>query len=246
MTSPQPKLRVLILDDDKDYLRTISQEFRSHGWEVLAVSKGSVLQEEVRAFRPDLLILDQQLKDEQGNKVEDGATLAKGIRDTGREAPILMLTQLEKDDGAFIRALPFVQDYLWKRTCSLEMIIASAAKAVSDAQQRRLAVSSRQVRTGELVIDLDRRCVTRGGNEIYLSPKLYGVLECLARNAGRPVHRNELQAQVWDDDSDGDRRNSIQGVVFELRKSIEPDPQKPVYITTLWGVGYRLNLLKSV
>lgn len=94
------------------------------------------------------------------------------------------------------------------------------------------------VRCGDLVIDPRSRTVTRGGAEVSLTPKEFDILHFLARNRGEVLTKEQIYRAVWEDDYLLDASN-VMAFIRKLRKKVEPNPDAPVYIQTIWGVGYR-------
>jgi len=93
---------------------------------------------------------------------------------------------------------------------------------------------------GDLAIDLDKRRVTSAGTRIDLSPKEFDLLSVLAANPGKSYDRSKLLSLIWGYDFDG-YEHTVNSHINRLRTKIEPDPAKPTYILTNWGVGYRFN-----
>lgn len=97
-----------------------------------------------------------------------------------------------------------------------------------------------ELRCGELVIDPKARSVWRGGREVSLTPKEFDILYFLARNRGEVFTKEQIYQAVWEGDYMLDDSN-IMAFIRKLRKKIEPNPDAPEYIQTIWGIGYRFN-----
>jgi two-component system response regulator RegX3 len=100
--------------------------------------------------------------------------------------------------------------------------------------------ASRRLRAGDLMLDLDERCVIKDGTPIHLTYKECALLEILIRNDGEVLTRKQLMKEVWDTDYLGDTR-TLDVHVCMLRGKIEDHPAKPVIIRTVRGVGYRFE-----
>jgi two-component system response regulator RegX3 len=101
--------------------------------------------------------------------------------------------------------------------------------------------NSRQLRAGDLTLDLDERCVVKDGHPIHLTFKECALLETLIRNGGEVLTRKQLMKEVWDTDYLGDTR-TLDVHIRWLRTKVEQNPSKPVLIRTVRGVGYRFEM----
>ena len=97
-----------------------------------------------------------------------------------------------------------------------------------------------EMKIGELVINPKSRSVTRMGKEISLTPKEFDILYFLAENRGEVFTKEQIYKAVWSEDYLLDDSN-IMAFIRKLRKKIEPDPDEPKYIITIWGIGYKFN-----
>ena len=104
----------------------------------------------------------------------------------------------------------------------------------------RLSVSDNIIDCGNLFIDLRLRRVIRDGKEISLTPKEFDILYFLARNRGEVFTKEQIYQAVWESDYLLDDSN-IMAFIRKLRKKIEPNPDSPEYILTIWGIGYKFN-----
>ena len=96
------------------------------------------------------------------------------------------------------------------------------------------------INCGDLSIHIQTRKVTRGGETLSLTPKEYDILVFLAKNRGQVFTKEEIYQAVWADDYMLDSSN-VMAFIRKLRKKIEPDPDSPQYILTIWGIGYKFN-----
>lgn len=96
------------------------------------------------------------------------------------------------------------------------------------------------IKSGELVINVTKRIVVHGGRNILLTPKEFDILYFLAKNKGQIYSKRQIYHGVWNDNYSFDDSN-IMAHIGKLRKKIEPYPQKPIFILTVWGVGYKFN-----
>ena len=101
-------------------------------------------------------------------------------------------------------------------------------------------ISSNEIRSGDLVIKVNSRKVIRDGKEIVLTPKEFDILYFLAKNRGDVFTKEQIYQAVWENDYLLDDSN-IMAFIRKLRKKIEPNPDSPIYIITIWGIGYKFN-----
>ena len=106
-----------------------------------------------------------------------------------------------------------------------------------DAQNK---VNFNQIKCGDLIIYINARKVTRNDKEIFLTPKEFDILYFLARNKGEVFTKEQIYQSVWENDYLLDDSN-IMAFIRKLRKKIEPNPDNPIYIITIWGIGYKFN-----
>ena len=220
--------RVLVVDDEPAILRTVRANLVRRGFRVDTAENGREALEHAQAH-PDLILLDLGLPD------GDGLDLIPAIREYVN-APIIVLSARggERDK---VRALDGGADDYLTKPFGVDELIARIRVAL------RHTVGARDARpvfeTGGLVIDLERRRVTIDGTEVRLTPTEYSLLTALARNADRVVTDAMLLREVWGPEY-GDEDHYLHVYVARLRKKIERDPQRPRYIATEPGVGYRL------
>ena len=106
--------------------------------------------------------------------------------------------------------------------------------------QVKSSVSERSIVCGNLTISANSRQVTRDGMEISLTPKEFDILYFLAKNRGEVFTKEQIYQAVWENDYLLDDSN-IMAFIRKLRKKIEPNPDSPEYILTIWGIGYKFN-----
>ena len=219
---------MLVVDDEPAILRTVRVNLVRRGFRVDTAESGREALEHAQAH-PDLILLDLGLPD------GDGLDLIPAIREYVN-APIIVLSARggERDK---VRALDGGADDYLTKPFGVDELIARIRVAL------RHTVGARDARpvfeTGGLAIDLERRRVTVDGAEVRLTPTEYGLLTALARNADRVVTDAMLLREVWGPEY-GDEDHYLHVYVARLRKKIERDPQRPRYIATEPGVGYRL------
>jgi two-component system, OmpR family, KDP operon response regulator KdpE len=181
------------------------------------------------ASRPDLVILDLGLPDVQG------FDLLRTIRARNEQVPIVVLSS-RGDEVAKVQALDLgADDYVTKPFGTDELLARMRA-----ALRHQLQVHGERpvFHTGDLSVDLVRRIVKVQDKEVKLSPKEYELLRILVQHAGKVLTHKFLLGELWDEFTDA---QYLRVYVRQLRQKIEADPERPQYITTETGIGYRLR-----
>jgi two-component system KDP operon response regulator KdpE len=226
-------LRVLIVDDEPPIRKLLRMGLTAQGYQVLEASNGKAALELV-AQGPDLVILDLGLPDVQG------FDLLRTIRARNEQVPIVVLSS-RGDEAAKVAALDLgADDYVTKPFGTEELLARMRA-----ALRHQLQVHGERpvFHTGGLSVDLVRRIVKVQDNEakdkeVKLSPKEYELLRMLVQHAGKVLTHKFLLGQLWDDLTDA---QYLRVYVRQLRQKIEADPERPQYILTETGIGYRLR-----
>jgi two-component system, OmpR family, KDP operon response regulator KdpE len=222
--------RLLVVDDEQSILRAVRANLTRHGYEVETAESGRQALEQFTWYHPDLVMLDLGLPD------MDGLEVIRRIREQS-PTPIIVLSVrgAERDKVA---ALDLgADDYLTKPFGIDELL---ARVRVGLRHVARLAGGRDSVaRVGELEVDFGQRRVLVGDEEVHLSPTEFALLKALVTNANKVLTDRMLLQQVWGPGY-GAEAHYLHVYVARLRKKIERDPQKPRYLITEPGVGYRL------
>jgi len=219
--------RILIVDDEPSILATMAPLLRGRGYEVSTATTGHAALDGVDRQPPQLIILDLGLPD------MDGVEVCRRLRE-GRAVPILVLSArgAEQDKVAALDA--GADDYVTKPFGAEELL---ARVRVALRRTDGLAISG-VIRRGDLAIDLDRRRVTRGNDELRLTPKELELLLFLAQHPGRVLTHRAILKAIWGPNA-VDQPEHLRVLVNSLRRKLERDPARPQYITTEPWVGYR-------
>jgi two-component system KDP operon response regulator KdpE len=229
MTAGSGPLRILIVDDEPAILRFLRVGLGSHGYLVAEAANGQSALDAVRQRTADLVVLDLGLPD------IDGLEVIRRIRDAGSAVPIIVLSSRD-DEAAKVAALDLgADDYVTKPFGIDELLARTRA-----AQRHRLQQQGEKpiFRTGDLTVDLVRRIVTVRGHEVKFSPREYDLLRLLVMHAGKVLTHNMILREVWGPQTDV---QYLRIYIRALRQKIESDTEKPEYILTETGVGYRLK-----
>jgi two-component system OmpR family response regulator len=230
MTGDRSKLRVLVVDDERNIVVLIATALRYEGFEVGTAEDGAQALAAVRDFAPDLVVLDVMLPD------ADGFELQARIRGDGQDVPVLFLTAR----GAVadrVRGLTLGADDYMTKPFSLDELVArvhAILRRTSDS-----AAPSHLLSFADLRLDEETREVRRGGRRIELSPTEFSLLRYLLLNARKVVSKSQILDHVWQYDFGGDGR-IVETYISYLRKKI--DSGEAPLIHTLRGVGYSLRL----
>jgi two-component system KDP operon response regulator KdpE len=200
---------------------------RARGYEVSTATTGHAALEAVDRQPPQLVILDLGLPD------LDGVEVCRRLRE-GRAIPILVLSArgAEQDKVAALDA--GADDYVTKPFGSEELL----ARVRAALRRTDSAAPTGVIKRGDVTIDIDRRRVVRGGDELRLTPKELELLLFLAQHAGRVLTHRAILKAIWGPNA-VDQPEHLRVLVNSLRRKLERDPSKPQYIKTEPWVGYR-------
>ena len=222
--------RVLVVDDEPAIRRFLRTSLTAHDYAVFEAVNGKEALTAVAAHRPDLVILDLGLPD------LDGIEVTRRLREW-TPIPIIMLT-VQEQEAAKIAALDAGADDYVTKPFGMGELLARMRVALRRAAS---PVIEPIFARGELTVDLARRLVTIGGDEVQLTPTEYDLLRTLVVNAGNVLTHRQLLRQVWGVGYDGET-HLLRVNMSNLRHKLEPDPTHPQHILTEPGVGYRLRV----
>ena len=222
-------LRVLVIDDEPPIRKLLRVGLSAHGYEILEAANGKMALAALSQQSPDLIILDLGLPDMQGHE------LLRTMRVRNDSVPIVVLSSRD-DEAGKVQALDSGADDYVTKPFGMDELLARMRAALRHQLQTH---GERPIfRVGDLSVDLVRRIVKVGDNEIKLSPKEYELLRILVQHAGKVLTHKFLLSQLWDDLTDA---QYLRVYVRQLRQKIEADPERPHYILTETGIGYRLR-----
>lgn len=221
-------LKVLVIDDEPPIRKLLRMGLSTQGYEILDAPNGKVGLE-LLGQGPDLVILDLGLPDMQGLE------LLRTIRARNEQVPIVVLSS-RADEGGKVQALDLGADDYVTKPFGMDELLARMRTAL----RHQLQVQGERpiFRTGTLSVDLVRRIVKVADKEIKLSPKEYDLLRVLVQHAGKVLTHKFLLGELWDDLTDA---QYLRVYVRQLRQKIEADPERPQFVLTETGIGYRLR-----
>ncbi len=223
--------KVLVVDDDPSIVELVRLYLEREGYRVLVAYDGLEALELARQQQPDLVVLDLLLPE------VDGLDVCR-ILQTESDVPIIMLTAKTAEEDRVVGLRLGADDYVTKPFSPRELV--ARVQAVLRRVGKESPNGPAEVRFADLVIDRRSHEVRVRDEAVSLTPTEFRLLEVLAGEPGRAFTRPELLDRVFGYDFEGFER-TVDVHVKNLRKKIEPDPRDPVYLKTVYGVGYKLG-----
>ena len=230
MPGPKPTYRILVVDDDRDIVQTIKGNLELDGYEVLSASDGHSCLQMAREQRPDLVILDLNLPDIDGIK-------ACQIMRREYDFPIIMLTAREGVSDKVLGLECGADDYIVKPFNSLEL--SARIKSILKRVERSLV--NDQYEFEDLSINFKSKTITVRGDNVKLTKTEFELLSLFVSYPGEVLSREFIQQQIWRDSQLYQTSRAVDVHVQRLRKKIEAEVDKPEYIVTVAGVGYKFQ-----
>lgn len=220
--------RVLVIDDEPAIRKLLRMGLTVHGYEVVEAHNGKKALEALDQ-KPHIAILDLGLPD------VDGLELLRKLRMKNEHLPIIVLSS-RGDEAGKIAALDLGADDYVTKPFGMGELVARMRNALRHQFQ---AHGERPVfRVGQLSVDLVRRTVKLGDDDVKLTPKEYELLSVLVQHAGKVLTHKYLVDALWDEPTD---TQHLRVYIGQLRRKIEADPERPHYLLTETGIGYRLR-----
>jgi two-component system KDP operon response regulator KdpE len=219
-------LKILVIDDEPPIRKLLRMGLTTQGYQTLEAPNGKTALE-LLDQKPDLIILDLGLPDIQGHE------LLRTIRARNESVPIVVLSS-RGDEAGKVQALDFGAEVT--KPFGMDELLARMRAAL----RHQLQVHGERpvFRVGDLSVDLVRRIVKVGDKDVKLSPKEYELLRVLVQHAGKVLTHKFLLGKLWNDLTDA---QYLRVYVRQLRQKIEADPERPQYVLTETGIGYRLR-----
>lgn len=226
------KKKVLIVEDEQDIAHIVKDYLTISGYVATIAASGEAALEAVHEQKPNLIILDLTLPD------IDGIELCRQLRTTTDE-PILILSARQKDTDKVLGLGYGADDYMTKPFSFSELLARVQAHL---RRMERIETKSAQglLSFGSICIDRQAYKVRIGERDISLSAKEFELLYFLAEHHNQVFSKSRLLDAVWGYQTYGDE-NTIAVYIRRIREKFEDDPAKPVYLKTVWGVGYKFS-----
>ncbi len=221
---------VLVVDDEPAILRAVRPNLVRHGFQVETADTGRQALESFARSRPDVILLDLGLPD------MDGLEVIQAVR--ARDSTPIIVLSVRGAEADKVAALDLGADDYLTKPFGVDELLARLRVALRHAA-RSADGSAAVFRTGALEVDLERRRVSVEGAEVHLTPTEYQLLKAFITHPDRVLTDRMLLQQVWGPEY-GSEAHYLHVYVARLRKKLEADPQRPRYLVTEPGVGYRL------
>jgi DNA-binding response OmpR family regulator len=227
------KKTILIVEDEPHIVMGLRDAFEFEGYRVLSAGRGRDGVALAKSECPDAIILDLMLPDMNGYAV------CEEVRQWNPGVPILMLTARSQEMDK-IRGLDAgADDYVTKPFGLNELIARMRALFRRAARQAGMPVETLTI--GTVIVNFTAQTLVVEGQEERLSFYEVELLKLLAERVGQPVSRDEILSKVWGLDASPTNR-TVDNFIVKLRKKVEPQPEKPQHILTVYGFGYKLVL----
>ena len=233
--------RILIVEDDLAVRDVVERALSRGGMHTVSVGDGEEALERLRGSDPfDLVVLDLTLAGEM-----DGYSVCREIRagaagEVNKEVPVIMLTARDDETSVVVGLEVGADDYITKPFRPRELDSRVRAHLRRQRRNARAGTEQRKLEFPGLEVDLLKRLVLCGDERepMELTAREFDVLALLASHPGRVYGREQIMRHLWDKNFYGELR-AADVYVQHIRKKIEPDPNKPRYVQTVRGVGYR-------
>lgn len=229
MSSPGPT--VLLVDDEVQMRRFLRASLGASGFRLIEASSATEALSLAASHNPELILLDLGLPD------EDGVSLTRKLREWSR-TPIIVISA-RGPEASKVEALDAGADDYLTKPFGVNELLARMRVALRHAAQAGGAPSP-VFEVGPLQLDLARREVKLGGQEVHLTPLEYRLLSLLAQHAGKVLTHGHILKEVWGP-GHAEQTHYLRVYMAQLRRKLEADPARPKLLITEPGVGYRLK-----
>lgn len=222
--------RVLVVEDDPTLARALGINLRARGYQVDLAGGGAQALRTAGANHPDVVLLDLGLPD------MDGVDVIAGLRGWS-SVPVIVLSARQSSHDK-VEALDAGADDYVTKPFSMDELLARLRAAIRRVEPE--GDGEARVETADFTIDLLAKRVERDGETVRLTPTEWSLLEALVQNRGRLVSQRQLLREVWGPGYEQET-HYLRVYVGQLRRKLEPDPARPVYLQTEPGMGYRFT-----
>ncbi|HEY7036891.1 MAG TPA: response regulator transcription factor [Thermomicrobiales bacterium] len=220
--------RILVVDDEAPIRRALRTALTGHGYDVEVADGGAAALTTIATWLPDAVVLDLMMPG------VDGFEVVRQTR-TWSQVPIVVLSA-RGEERSKVEALDLGADDYLTKPFGIEELLARLRAVL----RRGGTQQAQQITVGDVTIDVARHVVTKGGQEIHLTPTEYDLLRVLATNAGKVLTHRQLLERVWGGYA-AENSQQLRVYVNYLRRKLEDDPARPRLLVTEPGVGYRLR-----
>lgn len=225
---PARRPAILLVDDDLAILSVVARRLSREGYDVQTAASGPAALEALKRSWPNLLVIDLMMPH------MDGGELARRIKRTA-DLPIIVLSAVGESESKVAALEAYAEDYITK-PFDPDELVARVSRVLRRSGDRRAVVT---LNSGDLEIDLASRQVTTTAGSFALTPTETRVLQVLVSSLDRAVTTEVLLDRAWSE-ADGADPSYVWVTIRRLRRKLEMDPDKPRYLLTERGAGYRL------
>jgi len=231
------QLTVLVVEDEPSFVEALAVGLKREGFRVEVAYDGEEALDKFAALRPDLVLLDVMLPRLSGIDV------CRAIRAKGSNVPIIMVTAKSSEIDTVVGLEVGADDYVSK-PYRLRELVARMRAVLRRTPPEAAKAKEAELEVGDLRLDPERHEVYLRGEVLSLPLKEFELLEVLMENAGRVLTRETLIDQVWGTHYVGDTK-TLDVHIKRLRARVEDDPSRPQRITTVRGLGYKLEVARA-
>lgn len=230
---PMP-VKILLVEDEEAIRKFTRINLEQQGWKIYEAESGEEGLEIARKVEPDLAILDLMLPGISGYEV------CETLRRERPKIGIIMLTAKSQDVDRILGLEKGTDDYMIKPFNPHELVlrIQSLIRRLDIQQEESLRIEQ-----GPFVLDLEARTLYKDGQEIDLTPTELSIIKLFFEESGKALSRDSILSIIWGEDYNGETK-IVDVNVRRIRAKVEENPAKPVYLETVWGVGYRWKKIK--
>ena len=221
--------KILLIDDDPIVCEALSLMLEREGFIPLLAHDGESGFEKALTLKPQLALVDLRLPG------MSGVELCRQLRAANVAIPIIVLSGIGEELDKVLLLEIGADDYVVKPFSPRELL------ARIRAVLRRASALERVIRFGDVEVDLDRRLITRRGQEVNLTRQEYNLLTYFLNNTDRALSRDAILNAVWGFESYPNTR-TVDAHVVRLRQKLEPNPATPRHVLTIHGLGYRFSI----
>ena len=224
----------LVIDDEVQIRRLLRVVLESADYQVHEAETAAQGLTDAATRRPDVVLLDLGLPD------SDGVNVLRRLREWS-QVPVIVLSVRDDEEGKVAALDAGADDYITKPFSSAELL----ARLRAAQRKTRPEEETSRFKSGDLIVDLTARVVTRAGHEVKLTATEYALLRLFVRHAGRVLTHRQILREIWGPKSE-EHRQYLRVYVTHLRQKIERDSAAPELVKTEPGIGYRFELASSV
>jgi len=224
----------LVIDDEVQIRRLLRVVLESADYLVHEAETAAQGLTDAATRRPDVVLLDLGLPD------SDGVNVLRRLREWS-QVPVIVLSVRDDEEGKVAALDSGADDYVTKPFSSAELLARLRAAQRKTRPEEEIS----RFKSGDLIVDLTARVVTRAGHEVKLTATEYALLRLFVRHAGRVLTHRQILREIWGPKSE-EHRQYLRVYVTHLRQKIERDPAAPELVKTEPGIGYRFELASSV